>query len=98
MSRSRTASCRSSCWGYFELSAMREARLIGERQQAEKRERLEQRELQKAEREEALRQYRANKAETFKRLSKKTKKGQPVMKDRLEMLLQKIQKQCAKDN
>lgn len=34
--------------------------------------------------------------ETYKKLSKKTKKGQPVMKDRLEMLLEKIQQQVSK--
>ena len=33
--------------------------------------------------------------QTYKKLSKKTKKGQPVMKDRLEMLLEKIQQQVS---
>lgn len=43
------------------------------------------------ERKDALKKYKETKAEKYKKLSKKTKKGQPVMKDRLEMLLQKIQ-------
>lgn len=43
------------------------------------------------EREEALRKYKEKKLRNFKLLSKKTKKGQPVMKGRIEMLLEKIQ-------
>jgi hypothetical protein len=79
-------------------SAMQMARQEMERQREEKQRRHEQIEQQKAEREEALKQYRIKKAERFKRLSKKTKKGQPVMKDRLELLLEKVQKQCKADN
>ncbi|XP_015186661.1 PREDICTED: rRNA-processing protein FYV7 isoform X2 [Polistes dominula] len=40
---------------------------------------------------EALRKYKENKMQKYKKLSKKTKKGQPVMKERIELLLQKIQ-------
>lgn len=46
----------------------------------------------KAEREEALKKYRKEKSIKSKRLSRKTKRGQPIMKDRIEMLLEKIQK------
>ncbi|OAD56005.1 Thyroid transcription factor 1-associated protein 26 like protein [Eufriesea mexicana] len=49
----------------------------------------------KAEREEALKKYKEKKMQTYKKLSKKTKTGQPVMKDRLEMLLEKIQQQVS---
>lgn len=45
----------------------------------------------KTEREEALRKYKEKKMQTYKKLSRKTKKGQPVMKDRMELLLDKIQ-------
>ncbi|KAG5873672.1 hypothetical protein JTB14_013338 [Gonioctena quinquepunctata] len=45
----------------------------------------------KAEKEEALKKYRKEKAAKFKKLSRRTKKGQPIMKDRMEMLLEKIQ-------
>lgn len=41
---------------------------------------------------EALNKYKQKKTEKYKKLSKKTKKGQPVMKYRLEMLLEKIEK------
>ena len=47
---------------------------------------------QKQEKEEALKKYREKKTEHFKKLSQKTKKGQPLMKGRLEILLEKIQK------
>ncbi|CAH1976594.1 unnamed protein product [Acanthoscelides obtectus] len=46
----------------------------------------------KAEKDEARRKYKMEKVERFKKLSRKTKKGQPIMKDRIEMLLEKIQK------
>ena len=49
----------------------------------------------KTEKEEALKKYKEKKMQTYKKLSKKTKKGQPVMKDRLEMLLEKIQQQVS---
>lgn len=46
----------------------------------------------KEEKAQALAAYKQNKAEKFKKLSKKTRKGQPVMKDRMQMLLENIQK------
>ncbi|XP_046431962.1 rRNA-processing protein FYV7 [Neodiprion fabricii] len=57
----------------------------------EKKNRREEAQRKKEEKIEALRKYREEKALKYKKLSKKTKKGQPVMKDRLEMLLEKIQ-------
>lgn len=44
-----------------------------------------------------IEEYRKKKAERNRILSQKTKKGQPVMKGRLELLLQQIQESCAKD-
>lgn len=53
---------------------------------------IEEANRKKAEREEALRNYKEKKMRNFKVLSKKTRKGQPVMKGRIEMLLEKIQR------
>ena len=47
----------------------------------------------KHEREEALQKYNSAKKESFKKLCKKTHKGQPVMKNQIEYLLAKIEKQ-----
>lgn len=58
----------------------------------EKKKRREELEKKKAERDAALKIYKQKKVEKFKRLNKKTKRGQPVMKDRIEMLLEQIQK------
>lgn len=48
-------------------------------------------EMAKEEKNQKLLEYKKKKQERFKKLSKKTKKGQPVMTGRLEMLLEKIQ-------
>ncbi|XP_057341009.1 thyroid transcription factor 1-associated protein 26 homolog [Microplitis mediator] len=53
-----------------------------------KKEEIQRKQLEK---EKALKKYKEKRAETYKKLCKKTKKGQPVMKDRMELLLQKIQ-------
>ena len=50
-----------------------------------------------AERKEAIKNYKAKKCAKLKVLSAKTRKGQPVMAGRIELLLEKIQDQC-KDN
>ena len=47
----------------------------------------------KKKRDKALEAYRQRKQETFKKICKKTHKGQPVMKNQIEYLLQKIEKQ-----
>ncbi|KAJ1529544.1 hypothetical protein ONE63_006316 [Megalurothrips usitatus] len=62
-----------------------------ERRSKEKEEIRAERERQKAEREEALQKYKKEKLRKYKMLHKKTKKGQPVMAGRMEMLLEKIQ-------
>ncbi|XP_030024130.2 thyroid transcription factor 1-associated protein 26 homolog [Manduca sexta] len=46
----------------------------------------------KEERNQKLQEYKKKKQQRFKKLSKKNKKGQPMMTGRLEMLLEKIQK------
>jgi hypothetical protein len=44
-------------------------------------------------RQNALDNYKKKKTERFKMLSKKTRKGQPVMAGRMQLLLEKIQAQ-----
>lgn len=61
------------------------------RKQEEKKKKIEDIICVKAEREEALRKYKEKRLRNFKVLSIKTKKGQPVMRGRIEMLLEKIQ-------
>lgn len=44
-----------------------------------------------------IEEYKRKKDEKNRILSKRTKKGQPIMKGRLELLLQQIQESCAKE-
>ncbi|XP_030749464.1 thyroid transcription factor 1-associated protein 26 [Sitophilus oryzae] len=46
--------------------------------------------------EQAIKEYKKKKLEKFKKLNKKTKRGQPVMKDRIELLLEEIQQSVNK--
>ena len=50
------------------------------------------------ERELAIEKSKKKRLERIKKLTQKTKKGQPVMKGRIEILLEKIQRQVANDN
>ncbi|KDR14970.1 thyroid transcription factor 1-associated protein 26-like [Zootermopsis nevadensis] len=59
--------------------------------QEEKIAKLKEDQKKRQERSQAIARYQNNKAEVFKKLSKKTKKGQPVMKGRIEILLEKLQ-------
>lgn len=65
-----------------------------ERRKKEKAEAKALKESQKAERDEALAKYKKEKIKKFIQLKKKTKKGQPVMAGRMELLLEKIQKRA----
>lgn len=67
------------------------AHLEFQRIKEEKQKRREEMLKLKAEKEEARKAHKQKKIENFKRLSRKTKKGQPIMKDRIELLLEKIQ-------
>lgn len=69
----------------------RKAHLEFQRIKEEKEKEKELSLKKKMKKEEALQKYKKNKIEKFKKLNKKTKKGQPIMKDRIEMLLEKIQ-------
>lgn len=72
--------------------ALRKAKREHLRKQEEKKKRIEEATRVKTEREEALKKYKQKKLHAFKTLSRKTKKGQPVMKGRMEMLLEKIER------
>lgn len=74
--------------GYAFFKARQEYRW----KQEEEKKRREDAVRVKTEREEALRNYREKKMRNFKVLSKRTRKGQPIMKGRTEMLLEKIQR------
>ncbi|XP_011867211.1 PREDICTED: thyroid transcription factor 1-associated protein 26 homolog [Vollenhovia emeryi] len=73
-------------------SAFFKAKREYRRKQEEAKKRREDAARVKAEREEALRNYKEKRMRNFKLLSKKTSKGQPVMKGRVEMLLERIQR------
>ena len=49
------------------------------------------------EKNEAIKKYKEKKAERFKILNAKTKRGQPKMDGRIELLLAKIEEQCKND-
>ncbi|XP_061389994.1 thyroid transcription factor 1-associated protein 26 [Musca vetustissima] len=51
----------------------------------------EQRAKAKAEKEEKIKQYKKKRLERTKALSKRTQRGQPLMKDRMQLLLKQIQ-------
>ena len=50
-----------------------------------------------SEKEEAIKKYKEKKAARLKVLNSKTRRGQPVMAGRMELLLAKIQEQCQDD-
>lgn len=62
--------------------------------QEDKVKRREEAERRRAEKKAALEAYKKRKIEKNRILSKKTNKGQPIMKGRLELLLQQIQESC----
>ncbi len=76
-----------------EFAASRRQRQEQDREQAQqaRRAKAEERRRKEQERQEAIKKYKQKKADKFKVLSKKTKRGQPVMAGRMELLLQKIQ-------
>lgn len=78
-------------------TAFRKAHLEYQRIQEEKKRKKEELTRKKAERDEALKVYKEKKVKKFKALSKKTRKGQPIMKDRMEMLLAQIQDNLSKE-
>lgn len=78
-------------------SRLKEAQLEFERnKEEEERQKNEEAQLIK-EKKKKIAEYRAKKAERFRKLNQKTRKGQPVMKGRMELLQQKIEKMIAED-
>ncbi|CAF0890459.1 unnamed protein product [Didymodactylos carnosus] len=59
-----------------------------EQQQAEKQANIER----KKDIEQSLKQYKKTKQNKYKKIAKRTKSGQPLMKGQMELLLEKIQK------
>lgn len=51
----------------------------------------EERAKSKKEKEDKIRQYKKKRLEKTKAISKKTQRGQPLMKDRMQLLLKQIQ-------
>lgn len=83
---------------FFRLSEFQRAKQEFERIRKLKEEVKLEKEQKRKEREEAILKSKQIRLERIKKLTKKTKKGQPVMKGRIEILLEKIQKQVAKDD
>ena len=77
--------------------SIKQTKLEYERRQkkAEKAQKRDEQRARYLEKQEAIKAYKKKKAERFKVLSKKTKRGQPIMAGRMEMLLEKIKAQTA---
>uniref|UniRef100_A0A1B6CCI9 Uncharacterized protein n=1 Tax=Clastoptera arizonana TaxID=38151 RepID=A0A1B6CCI9_9HEMI len=74
-----------------KMSAYQAAKCEFNKINEEKKKRFAEISKKKEEIKEALKEYRKKKCEKFKKLSKKNKRGQPVMKDRIQMLYEKVQ-------
>ncbi|KAL0272836.1 UNVERIFIED_CONTAM: hypothetical protein PYX00_005660 [Menopon gallinae] len=80
------------------MSPMKKAQLKYQAIQEAKQKKREEMERVKSEREQAIKAYKEKKAAKFRKLSQKTSKGQPVMRGRMELLLEKIEKNYANHN
>lgn len=76
-----------------KMSIFKRALVEYQEKQSEKEKKKEAKELARKEREEALKKYKKKKNEHYRLLAKKTKWGQPVMKNRVQILLEKLQEQ-----
>ncbi|XP_076067831.1 uncharacterized protein LOC143040599 isoform X2 [Oratosquilla oratoria] len=74
-----------------KLSKWQKAQQEYDKKQEEKRNKREAAEKRRQEMELAKKKYQEKRLHRFKQLSKKTKKGQPKMSARIELLLEKIQ-------
>nr|XP_022912690.1 rRNA-processing protein FYV7 [Onthophagus taurus] len=79
-----------------ELDTNNETLLQTEQEEAPIEENEFKKNKKKAEKKEALKKSKEERLVKFKRLNRKTKKGQPIMKDRMEFLLEQIQKNMQK--
>jgi ATPase subunit of ABC transporter with duplicated ATPase domains len=80
------------------LSEFQKAKLQYENIQKEKEERKQEKIRKEQERIEAIKKSKQERLKRIKKLTQKTKKGQPVMKGRIELLLEKIQRQVGPVN
>lgn len=74
-----------------KISTKKKVKMELERIKAEKLQKREEILKKKEEKDEALKLYKQKKQQKEKKLNQKTKRGQPIMKGRMEMLLEKIQ-------
>lgn len=81
MSKKRKTSAYQTALNNYELT------------KKEKRQKKLEKQKQIEERKDALSQYKKKRTNTFKKLSKLTSKGQPVMGARMQILLERIEKQ-----
>ena len=80
------------------MSGMSKAKKVYEEKVKSKQNMEDERKKKQLEKEEAVKRYKEKKAVKTKALRAVTKKGQPVMAGRMELLLAKIQEQCKDDN
>lgn len=85
------------CFEHCRLTEFQRAKLEYERVKELKEQEKQERAEKRKEREEAIKKSKQQRIERIKKLTQKTKKGQPVMKGRIEILLEKIQKQMTSE-
>ena len=78
-------------------SAFSKARQQFNEKELNKKKKNEEFSRKQSEKEEAIKKYKEKKTARLKVLNSKTKRGQPVMAGRMELLLAKIQEQCQDD-
>merc|ERR1712112_126873 len=78
-----------------QLSGLKKAKKTFEEKVAAKKKAEEEAKQKRNEKEEAVKRYKDKKAQKSKALRAVTKRGQPVMAGRMELLLAKIQEQCS---
>lgn len=76
---------------FSRVNAYQAAQSEFKRLQEEKEKKRDEIKRKKEEMKQALDKYHKIKLDKFKKMSKKTKRGQPVMKDRMQMLYEKVQ-------
>ncbi|XP_052797945.1 thyroid transcription factor 1-associated protein 26-like isoform X2 [Mya arenaria] len=74
-------------------STFSRAQELNEERKERKKQKKKEALVRKQAQDEALTAYQKRKKDTFKKICKRTSKGQPVMKNQIEYLLQKIEKQ-----
>ena len=79
------------------MSGMSKAKKVYEEKVKSKQNMEDERKKKQLEKEEAVKRYKEKKAVKTKALRAVTKRGQPVMAGRMELLLAKIQEQCKDD-